>query len=148
MVGLPILAKIVNDRGVNPLKRDLNFARLSILAMGLGNFFIFAADTQWVFIMGTISMSLGIGYTSQIRALITAVVEPHLLATVNTTLSTVETLLSLLSMPIIGWLFATGIDMGGAWRGLPYLVLSSLCLGVAALLVLYRIPPVKESHLA
>lgn len=52
------------------------------------------------------------------RALLNAVVEPHTVAALNTTISTMETLMGLASAPLLGWLMSLGLGMGGPWLGL------------------------------
>ena len=138
---LPFGSWVMTKRfGINPVKRDLQLARISSAFIILGSLLLAVAQVPWMLILALVVFGLSAGYSSQCRAVITALVEPHMLATVNTTMSMVETVLSLIGTPAIAWLLGKGLEKGGAWQGLPYFVFALVGLIVATALSLFKIP--------
>ncbi|POR35467.1 COP9 signalosome complex subunit 2 [Tolypocladium paradoxum] len=120
LVILPIASSILVKRlGYDALKRDLLLSRASVALVVLGSFMLAFAAAPWLFVSSLIITSLGAGFSTLCRALLNAVVEPHTVATLNTTISTMETLTGLLGAPALGWLLSRGLDLGGPWLGLP-----------------------------
>lgn len=141
LVVLPLLSRVLTKNfGVNPVKRDLGLARLSAVFITCGSLLLAVADVPWVLMLALAVFGLSSGYGAQCRALITALVEPHMLATVNTTMSMTGTVLAMIGTPAIGWLLGEGFDMGGAWQGLPYFVFTLIGLFMVAALCLFQIP--------
>jgi MFS family permease len=131
---------LVNKRGLGPLERDLLLARISIIFVIGGSFLTAFAPTVWLFISALVVTSLGAGFTTLCRALLNAVVEPHTVATLNTTISMMEGIMGLISSPFLGWLLSKGLELGGMWMGLPYLVCAGLATATGALLAAFRLP--------
>lgn len=98
------------------------------------------AGVPWLFITSLVTTSLGNGFSALCRALLNAVVEPHTVATLNTTISLAEMLMALASGPAMGWLLSEGMELGGAWQGLPFLVLTVLSIGITAAVFTFKIP--------
>ncbi|KAK0392927.1 hypothetical protein NLU13_2421 [Sarocladium strictum] len=138
---LPVMAKLLARKfGDNPLRRDLYMARFSITFIVLACFFAAAAYVPPVLVISYISYGIGTGFLSQIRALATSVVEPHTIATLNTMVSSMETIMGSVGTPAFGWLLGRGIELGGAWQGLPYLASAVFALGSCLFVWLFRIP--------
>lgn len=86
-------------------------------------------------------LSFGSGFYPQIRALLAGFVEADTLATLNTFISTLETIMGLFSVPALGWLLSKAIELGGFWLGLPYVV-TTICVILATFAMFaFRIPP-------
>ncbi|OWT43035.1 MFS transporter [Pochonia chlamydosporia 170] len=131
---------LVKKRGLDPLNRDLMLMRASLIFVIAGNFLTAFAPTVWLFIISLIVTSLGTGFTTLCRALLNAVVEPHTVATLNTTVSMMETIMGLVSSPVLGWLLSKGLELGGVWMGLPYLVCAILAALTGALILAFKLP--------
>ncbi|OAA36648.1 MFS transporter [Metarhizium rileyi] len=138
---LPAASRVlVNKRRVGPLGRDLILARISLLFLIAGSFLTAFAPTAWLFITALITTSLGAGFSTLCRALLNALVEPHTVATLNTTVSMMETAMGLISSPVLGWFLSKGIELGGVWTGLPYLVCAALAAITGAMMLVFRLP--------
>lgn len=130
----------MNKRGFGPLNRDLTLGRISLIFVIAGSFLTAFAPTPWLFITALVITSLGTGFSTLCRALLNAVVEPHTVATLNTTVSMVETVMGLVSSPVLGWLLSKGLDLGGVWMGLPYLVCAALATLTGVMMMAFRLP--------
>ncbi|KJK81302.1 hypothetical protein H634G_03321 [Metarhizium anisopliae BRIP 53293] len=131
---------LANKRRVGPLNRDLILARISLIFVIAGSFLTAVAPTVWLFITALIVTSLGTGFPTLCRALLNAVVEPHTVATLNTTVSMMETVMGLVSSPVLGWLLSKGMELGGVWMGLPYLVCAGLAALTGVMILAFRLP--------
>ncbi|KHO01274.1 MFS transporter [Metarhizium album ARSEF 1941] len=131
---------LANKCKEGPLKRDLILTRMSVVFIMAGSFLIAMAPTVWLFIAALVLTSLGTGFSTLCRALLNAVVEPHTVATLKTTVSMMETVMGLVSSPILGWLLSKGIELGGIWMGLPYLVCAVLAALTGVMMLAYRFP--------
>ncbi|KAK2601809.1 hypothetical protein QQS21_004592 [Conoideocrella luteorostrata] len=131
---------LVNKRGYGPVGRDLLLSRISVLFVIGGSLLTAFAPVPWLFITSLIITNLGTGFSTLCRALLNAIVEPHTVATLNTTVSMMEAIMGLISSPILGWLLSEGIDLGGPWMGLPFLVCGGLALLAGMLIVAFRLP--------
>jgi MFS family permease len=141
LVVLPISSAILTKRfGFGPLSRDLFLARASIVVFIMGSILTALADVPWLFICSMVISYLGWGFTTLCRALLNAVVEPHTIATLNTTMSTMETLMGFIGSPVMGWLLSRGMELGGMWMGLPYIATTALGFGVMVAIYAARIP--------
>lgn len=138
---LPIGSKLVARKfGDNPIRRDLYLARISINSIALGCLFAAIAYTPPLIIVGFVFYGIGAGFVSQLRALVTGIVEPHTLATLNTMISSMETIMGSIGAPAFGWLMSRGMELGGAWLGLPYLATTGFAILSCILLWVFRIP--------
>lgn len=141
LVVLPVTSKMLARGHLgHPLRRDLYMARFSMSFIVLACFFAAAAFVPPVLILSFVFYGIGSGFLSQLRALATGVVEPHTLATLNTMISSMETLMGSIGAPAFGWLLSKGMDHGGAWLGLPYITSAIFAVGAYLFLWLFRIP--------
>lgn len=104
------------------ISRDLFLIRVSIVLVTCGAFLAAISAQPWQLISSLIIFSLGVGFNSQCRAILNALVEPHTVATLNTAISTVESITMGVASPVMGWLLGRGMDIGGFWMGLPFMV--------------------------
>ncbi|KAL6825282.1 major facilitator superfamily domain-containing protein [Trichoderma camerunense] len=141
LVVLPVASNILTTYfHYNAIRRDLLLARISIVVFIIGSTLTAVAGVPWLFICSMVITNLGMGIGTLCRALLNAVVEPHTIATLNTTMSTMETLMGFIGSPVMGWLLSRGMELGGFWMGLPYL--ATTLLGVCVMMAIYlvRIP--------
>lgn len=142
LVFLPLGSSILTKRfHFDPLHKDLTLARISSVLVLVGMFMMAWAGVPWLFITSLVVASLGTGYNALCRALLNAIVEPHTLATLNTTIGLFEMLMALWSGPAMAWLLSQGMVLGGVWQGLPFLALSALAIVVLAAVFALKLPP-------
>lgn len=131
---------LVNKRGYGPLRRDLLLSRISVLFVIGGSLLTAFAPVPWLFVISLVITSLGVGFSTLCRALLNAIVEPHTVATLNTTVSMMEAVMGLVSSPVLGWLLSQGIELGGPWMGLPFIVCGGMALLSGILMAGFRLP--------
>ena len=74
------------------------------------------------------------------RSLLSAFVEAHHQAILNSLLGLFQSLGVMLAGPVLFGALQVGIDMGGAWIGLPFII-AAICGACATLMVfIYRLP--------
>lgn len=141
LIFLPIGSLLLTKRyHYDPLHKDLALSRVSSIFMVVGMFLMAFAPVPWFFVTSLVIMSLGNGLSALCRALLNAVIEPHTLATLNTTVGLVEMLMALWSGPAMGWLLSKGMKLEGVWQGLPFLALTLCAMGISAAVFFFRIP--------
>ncbi|KPM33923.1 hypothetical protein AK830_g12649 [Neonectria ditissima] len=148
LVVLPLASTLIDKRyGYSPVRRDLLLSRVSVLFLAIGVVFMACAGRPWLFVASLVVGSMGNAFNTLCRALLNAVVEPHTVATLNTTISLVELLMAVISGPAMGWLFSKGMHLGGAWQGLPFLVMTLLTIVISVAMFAFRIPTgVAQAH--
>jgi len=70
----------------------------------------------------------------------TAVVDPHSVALLNTACGVLEMISLIASAPVLSALLRAGIDAGPAWEGLPWLFCAVLAAASAVITFVYRLP--------
>lgn len=141
LVILPTASTILTKRyRMGPLNRDLFLARASIVFATVGCACVSFAAVPQLFIAALVINSFGNGFTALCRALLNAVVEPHTVGTLNTTVAFMETLMGCTSSPAMGWLFSESLDLGGVWMGLPYMVTTVFATITLVIVFAFRIP--------
>lgn len=142
LVILPAITWIINRRlHLDILTRDLYFARGSIICIVVGNALTVVSGTPWLLAISLIALGFGNGLLPQVRAILASQVEAHALATVNTAIASVETLVGLVGTPSLGWLLSKGIALGGFWMGLPYLATTGCAIASAVAIFMFRYLP-------
>lgn len=87
--------------------------------------------------MGLVIISLGGGYNVLIRSLLTSIVEANHVGTLYNTIAVTETVGLVIAGPLLSASFRRGLEMGGAWIGLPFIVAGGLF--VTAIVVVFSI---------
>jgi MFS family permease len=122
------------------LSRDLVLARTSIIFGTIGSALIAFAAVPWLFIVSYVIYSCGAGFSPVCRGLLVAIVEPHMLATLNTTISTANSVMGLVLIPAFGWLLGRGFELGGVLDGLPFIVIFGSTMLITVAVFLWRVP--------
>lgn len=86
-------------------------------------------------------LTLGSGFGAAARNLATSMVHPSNIAMLYTTIAVTDTLGLLAGGPAMSFALQYGMRLGGAWVGLPYMVLSVLFLAVTGIMFLVRVEP-------
>jgi hypothetical protein len=141
LVILPLVSRMLTKRyALEVSPRDLYLSRGSILLITAGSLMTAVAAAPWLLVVSLIVFSFGNGFPPQLRALLAGLVEQDSLATLNTTLATAETLMGLAGVPALGWLLSKGIELGGAWMGLPFVMTSACAALAAAAMFVFKLP--------
>ncbi|KAJ8066985.1 hypothetical protein OCU04_004364 [Sclerotinia nivalis] len=125
---LPSLSRIMTTRlQMPPAKKDLYLARTSILILTLGSILIAASPTLPLAILGMTVFTLGAGYISITRSLITTLVDQQHKGQLYAAVAVVETTGRLIAGPAFAQLYIVGLRLKGAWVGLPFFGLGVIC---------------------
>lgn len=142
LAGLPLATRLLTLAGVDvPFRRDLYLFRVSALLLLVSCVLFGFAPTRGAMTASQVIYGTSMGYSPQVRALVTALVEPHMLATLNTALATLECVVGVVAAPVVGWLLGRGMDLG--FYGLPYLLLSIVAFAILIVAFLIRPPSNK-----
>lgn len=128
---LPAIDAFVSSRTESRAK-DLLLAKGSLVALTASFAALaFAPAVSWIF-LGHVLGTMGSGANTFSRSLASALVGPHMIGTLYTALSVMETTGSLIAGPLTAEAFKLAMKLGGIWRGLPFMLSLALC-GLAAL---------------
>jgi hypothetical protein len=104
--------------------KDLLLAKISIVVLAMGAFIIAASPTIGLTIIGLMVWTLGTGFVSLTRSLITTLVDEQHVGRLYAAVSIVETVGALIAGPLLAASYNLGLRWKGAWVGLPYFLLS------------------------
>ncbi|KAJ4413985.1 hypothetical protein N0V82_008195 [Gnomoniopsis sp. IMI 355080] len=152
---LPALSTLCLTRlRMSPLSKDLWLSRWSGLALIIADLLITFAFTPALYTTGLVLLAGGCGLAPLLRGLLNALVEPHHVGILNTVVGILETAGIMVASPIFSWSFQRGMEMGGAWIGLPFAAGTIITCGATVVVWAYRIPVeverevVEEDHVA
>ncbi|KAF5599390.1 major facilitator superfamily transporter [Fusarium pseudoanthophilum] len=114
---------------------NLALARVSILLLALGSICMGLATAVPAFIIAFSGYTLGNGFSSALRSLLTTMVHPDHLSLLFTAIAVFEGISTIGASPLLGLSFSVGLDIGGMAVSLPFFVASMLYALAAALLV-------------
>ncbi|KAF7908746.1 uncharacterized protein EAF01_004501 [Botrytis porri] len=110
--------------------KDLLLARISSLFLILGALTIAISPSLHLTIIGLIIYTLGTGFVSLVRSLITGLVDQKHVARIFALIAVVETSSALLAGPAVAGLYELGLMWRGEWTGwlgLPFVGLAVVC---------------------
>ncbi|KAL5041272.1 hypothetical protein BDW71DRAFT_201512 [Aspergillus fruticulosus] len=129
MVILPFVDRTMRKRFEGcPLEKDLFLSRVSILAITIGFGIMGIAPVVGLSMLGIAIYTAGSGFSTFARSLISSLMPPTMMGALYSTLAIMDTVGSLLAGPLMSSAFRWGMDLGGAWLGMPYLISAGLCL--------------------
>ncbi|OTA26414.1 hypothetical protein BTJ68_10583 [Hortaea werneckii EXF-2000] len=114
--------------------KDLWLAKLSICLLTISFLVLAFAPRVWVIALGLLLYTLGTGFNTFARSLVSVLVEPTMIGTLYTMISVMDTLGSLSAGPLVAEAFKWGMHLDGVWHGLPYMLSFAFC-GLGALLM-------------
>jgi len=123
------------------VSKDIQLARLSAAISVAGCLIIAVAANGYVVAGGIIVLSLGAGVSGLIRSLLNSLVEEHHMGIVNSLVGFMEMLGIMVAGPLLAQSLSTGMRLGGAWIGLPFLVSAVFMAFVTIILCIFRPPP-------
>ncbi|KAJ0103929.1 tp synthase f0 [Diaporthe amygdali] len=142
---LPAVSSFCLKRlGMSPLSKDLWLSRWSGVMLVVADLAVAFSFTPALFGAGLVLLSGGCGLTPLLRSLLNAQVEPHHVGILNTLLGFLDTLGVMIAAPIFSESLNKGIELGGAWIGLPFVAGAVISCFAAGILWVYRIPPQVE----
>ncbi|KAJ8067506.1 hypothetical protein OCU04_004849 [Sclerotinia nivalis] len=115
--------------------KDLLLARISSLFLILGALTIAISTSLHLTIIGLIIYTLGTGFVSLVRSLITGLVQKKHVARIFALIAVVETSSALVAGPAVAGMYELGLVWRGSWEGwlgLPFVGLAGVC-GVGSL---------------
>ncbi|TEY29948.1 hypothetical protein BOTCAL_0904g00020 [Botryotinia calthae] len=110
--------------------KDLLLARLSSLFLILGALTLSISPSLHLTIIGLIIYTLGTGFVSLVRSLITGLVDQKHVARIFAMIAVVETSSALLAGPAVAGLYELGLVWMGdwtGWLGLPFVGMAVVC---------------------
>lgn len=124
-VFIPLATKLLSSRGLGPRKKDLWLTRASGVLQIIGGFTVALATTPAGLIGGVGITGLASGYSIFARSLMTSLMVSDI-AALYTVMSIQESLGIFIANPLLSALFRWGIDLGGGWVGLPFMMAAVL----------------------
>jgi hypothetical protein len=107
-------------------KKDIVLAKLSIVILITGAIIIASSPTVGLTIIGLMIWTLGTGFSSLTRALITTLVDQQHVGRLCAAISIVETSSTLVAGPTLAFFYTMGLRWEGPWVGLPFFLLSAI----------------------
>ncbi|RAL03342.1 putative MFS transporter [Aspergillus ibericus CBS 121593] len=143
MLLLPWIDRTMRRRfETRPKEKDLYLSRFSIIVMTIGFAALGFAPTIGLSMLGIAVYTVGSGFSTFARSLTSSLMEPTMMGALYSTLAIMETTGSLLAGPSMSWAFRWGMDLGGVWLGMPYLISAGLCALMTAVIFMIRLEPV------
>ncbi|KAK5989003.1 Efflux pump ustT [Cladobotryum mycophilum] len=139
LVLLPRLSLILGKHMPTAIK-DLIIVQGSAWMLALGTAIMAFATHPGLFIVGICTFALGWGFYSALRSMATAIVSPSQTGVLNTTIALSQSMGSMAAGPLLALAFRRGIELGGVWTGLPYMIATVLFVGASILVWGMRIP--------
>ncbi|RSL82876.1 hypothetical protein BHE90_016666 [Fusarium euwallaceae] len=114
---------------------NLALSRVSVIFLVAGSLCMGLAAAVPAFIIGFFAYTLGNGFSSALRSLLTTMVHSDHLSLLFTAIAVFEGISTIGASPLLGLSFSVGLDIGGMAVSLPFFVASVLYALVAALLI-------------
>lgn len=141
LILIPLISSwLVRRFNLHPVSRDLVLARGFIILVTIGSLMAAFANNVPALVGAVAIASVGSGFGTICRALLTSIVEPQSVATLNTSMAFVENLAGLFGIPLFGWLQGKGVEYGGLWMGLPYMAVTVGAAMVTMIVFMFRVP--------
>jgi hypothetical protein len=121
--------------------KDLRLARISILLLTLGTLGIGLAPSIPALIPSLILQNSGSGFVFLIRSLVATLVEKDEMARLFTAIEILQSGGNVIASLSITTVFQAGLEMGGPWIGLAWMMTSTLFGMVGLAIWKFRLPP-------
>ncbi|PGH19271.1 hypothetical protein AJ80_04138 [Polytolypa hystricis UAMH7299] len=125
-------------------EKDLILAKASIIFLLAGTLTMGIAPSIVFMIIGLVVQTLGIGFVFLTRSLATTMVSRDQTARLYTFIEILQGLGLIIASPLMTSFFTVGLEAGGFWVGLPWIIAAVLFGITAALLWIYRIPAIPR----
>ena len=125
IVLIPLATKQLSNLGYGPRQKDLLLTRVSGTLQIIGGFAVALATTPGGLISGVGITGLAGGYAIFAKSLMTSLMGKDI-AILYTVMSIQVSLGVFIANPLLSALFRRGIDLGGMWMGLPFMMAAVL----------------------
>lgn len=146
LVSIPILALLLPYISSTLLRhlslqlKDIYLARMSLVCLAIGELAIGLAQTTGFLIFAIMLQGTGAGYPLILRSLLTSFVTPRETARLYTAMELLQSTVGLAATVFGTNIFPMGLELGGFWEGLPWILSSILLMPPAAALWALRLP--------
>lgn len=127
-------------RTLNASQKNLFLARASVVCLGLGTLGIGLSPNMGFFLLSMVIQSAGAGFLFLTRALLTVLVRREETARLFIILELVQSVGSVLASLLVTNIFQLGLELGGAWIGLAWVVFSFVFALVGLSMWMFRLP--------
>jgi MFS family permease len=108
-------------------EKDLSLARVSAILPVIGSLLVGLSPNIVLTISGLVIITLGTGFISLVRALITTLVDKEHVGRLYAAIAVVETTTALLAGPTVAGLYSLALKLKGPWIGLPFFGIAAIC---------------------
>lgn len=129
--------------GLKGVMKDVWLIRVVGPCLIFGCLVIALAPSGIVLAFGLVPYAFGSGLSSLIRSVLSALVEQHHIAILNTLIGITESVGVMVASPLLAMSLSLGLKMGGAWIGLPFLLAALFAAIVTTIAWTFR-PPKRE----
>lgn len=120
---LPAISQIMISKfKLPPLVKDWYLVLASIFAMFIGNASIALSDSRPLFIASLVVCELGGGFEFAFHGMTSELVDPAHIARLYTTIGVFLLSSGLFAGPLLAVMYRKGLELGGRWLALPFLV--------------------------
>jgi hypothetical protein len=138
---LPFLSRyLTHRRGTDSRQKDLILTKFSIISLMVGTLGMGLSPHVWILITCLVIQSLGAGFVYSARSLITSMVQRERTARLYIVIEIIQALGSVLASAAMTTMFNWGLDLGGFWIGLAWMIASAL-FGIIAVVIWSVKPP-------
>lgn len=142
LVVFPLTSKFLLDRlRYSPASKDLALARGSIIVWTFGAVLLATAFNVPMVIIATCFFAMGNGFSATVRSLVTSLVSPTHVATLNTAVGVMLALGGVIAGPMLALTFKAGLNAGHRWIGLPWWFVAALLAMSAIAVYCVRLTP-------
>lgn len=120
--------------------KNLYLARASVVCLGLGTLGIGLSPNIGFFILSVVVQCAGAGFLFLTRALLTVLVKREETARLFIILELVQSVGGVLASLLVTNTFQLGLELGGAWIGLAWIVFSFVFAVVGLCMWMFRLP--------
>ncbi|KAL4803462.1 major facilitator superfamily domain-containing protein [Aspergillus unguis] len=140
---IPYISKHVL-RGMKSNMKDLTLARASIVFLAVGTLGIALSSSVGLLIPSLIVQTCGSGFAYLARSLITTLVKREETARLFTVIEVLQAVGNVIASLSITTVFQIGLELGGAWVGLAWMMTSTAFCLVGVAIWAFDLPVVKE----
>ncbi|KAH8821770.1 major facilitator superfamily domain-containing protein [Xylogone sp. PMI_703] len=126
--------------------KDLWLVRMSSVLLVSGSYAIGLSGHPIPLTIGLVIYAMGGGFGFLVRSLITSMVEPHYVATLYNIIAICEAAGIMSAGPALSASFRRGLQLGGAWIGLPFFISGTLFAICATVVWSLRVKDVNEDN--
>ncbi|KAA8644006.1 hypothetical protein EYZ11_010863 [Aspergillus tanneri] len=127
-------------KGMDQIKKDLRLARVSIVCLTLGTLGIGLSPSIAAFIPSLLVQTCGSGFTFLTRSVITTLVKTEETARLYTIIEVLQAVGNVIASLSITAVFQVGLELGGMWIGLAWMMTSFVFVVVGLSIWMFRLP--------